>query len=153
MQNLITRPRRSDVTPWRGEFDDFFGRFFGRESQSHLPNVFRTMNMPAVDVAETDQSWNISVQLPGLKEKDIQVQLTGRQLVVSAERKWEDEKKGKEFLRVESQYGSFLRTIELPENARVEPDAIQAAYRDGVLEILIPKTEPTPAARIPVKAG
>ena len=95
----------------------------------------------------------ISIELPGLSEKDIQVQLVGQQLIVAGERKWEDEKKGKEFHRVESQYGAFRRSIQLPENARVDADALVATYKKGVLEISVPKMEPTPAAKIPVKAG
>jgi HSP20 family protein len=151
--NLIPWRDRSNFTSFRNELSSLFGRFFEDDIGSHLPATFRGSTMPPVDVAETEKNWTISVQLPGMSEKDIQVQILGRQLVVSGERKWEEEKKGKEFHRVESQYGSFSRSIELPENARLQPDALVACYRKGILEITVPKTEPTPAAKIPVKAG
>jgi HSP20 family protein len=92
------------------------------------------------------------VDLPGLEEKDIDVKLMGTQLMISAERKWEEEKKGKEFHRVESQYGSFARSLTLPENARMNRESIEATFQKGILEIKIPKVEPTPAAKIAIKA-
>jgi len=153
MLNLIPRRARNEASLFKNEIDDLVGRFFGTEVPSHLPATFSGNVMPPVDVAETEKLWTVSVQLPGLNEKDIAVQILGNQLVISGERKWEDEKKGKEFHRVESQYGSFYRSIALPENARLEPDSIAASYKKGILEITIPKLEPTPAAKIPVKAG
>jgi HSP20 family protein len=152
MMNLIPRRARNEASLFKNELDDLFGRFFETDIPN-LPAAFTRNVIPPVDVAETEKNWTVSVQLPGLSEKDIQVQILGNQLVVSGERKWEDEKKGKEFHRVESQYGSFQRSIALPENARLDPDSIAASYKKGILEITIPKVEPTPAAKIPVKAG
>jgi HSP20 family protein len=151
--NIIPWRKTDELATFRNGFDEVFQRFLAPEFGAHLPAAFRRNGMPPVDVAETEKSWTISFELPGLNEKDIQVQLMGRQLVVSGERKWEEEKKGKELRRVESQYGAFQRAVELPENARMDPDALTATYRRGVLEITVPKVEPTPAAKIPVKAG
>ena len=153
MLNLIPRRARNDASLFKNELDDLFGRFFDGDVASNLPTAFTRNVMPPVDVAETEKAWTVSVQLPGLSEKDIAVQILGNQLIVSGERKWEDEKKGKEFHRVESQYGSFQRSIALPDNARLDPESIAASYKKGILEISIPKVEPTPAAKIPVKAG
>ena len=151
---VIPWRKSDDVAIFRNEFDDLLNRFFKNDLgfPSRLPETFQRATVP-VDVAETEKNWTLSFELPGLNEKDIQVQLLGRQLVVSAERKWDEEKKGKEFHRVESQYGTFQRSIELPENARMDPDALTATYKKGVLEVLVPKVEPTPAAKIAVKAG
>ena len=74
----------------------------------------------------------------------------GSQILISGERKWEEEKKGKEFHRVESQFGSFERIVQLPENVRADPEKIDAAYKKGVLKITVPKLEKTPTAKIPV---
>ncbi len=146
--------RKSDeMSTFRNEFDQLFDRFFEPDFTTNLPATFRARTMPPVNVSETEKNWTLSFELPGLNEKDIQVQLMGNQLVVSGERKWEDEKKGKEFHRVESQYGSFQRAVALPDNARREPDSLVATYKKGILEITIPKTEPTPSAKIPVKAS
>jgi HSP20 family protein len=150
---LMPWRKRDDVATFRNEFDRLFDQFLEPDFGANLPAAFRTGAVPPVNVAETEKSWSVSFELPGLNEKDIQVQLMGNQLVVSGERKWEEEKKGKEFHRVESQYGSFQRAIQLPENARLEADALVATYKKGILEITIPKVEPTPAAKIPVKAG
>lgn len=150
--NLIPWRKQDEVATFRSEFDRLFDRFFESEFTSNLPATFRG-TIPPVNVAETEKNWTLAFELPGLNEKDIQVQILGNQLVVSGERKWEDEKKGKEYHRVESQYGSFQRSIELPENAKRDADALTAVYKKGILEVMIPKVEPTPAAKIPVKAG
>ena len=150
---VIPWRKSDDVVTFRSEFDNLWNRFLENDLETNLPAVFRRAAFPPVNVAETEKNWTLSFELPGLNEKDIQVQLMGNQLVISGERKWEEEKKGKEFHRVESQYGSFQRSIELPDNARREPDALVATYKKGILEISIPKVEPTPAAKIPVKVG
>lgn len=145
--NLIPWTDRS-LASFRNEFDEMLSRF----GRGELPAVFGRATFPPVNVSETEKSWTVSVELPGLAEKDINVQVLGRHLVVSGERKWEEEKKNKEFHRVESQYGSFQRTIPLPENLRLDPDAITATYKRGMLEVTLPKLEPTPAAKILVKS-
>lgn len=155
-----------NITPWRQRgasamvqpeiatlFDSLINEeWLGREFSSNLPQAFRRGTMPAVNLADSEKEFTATVELPGLDEKDIQIQLLGNQLVVSGERKWEQEKKDKEFYRVESQYGAFGRAIELPEGLRMDPDAIHASYSKGVLEIRIPKLEPRPAAKIAIKS-
>lgn len=151
---LIPRREHGPIASFRSEIDDLFQRFLGDfDGGTRLPAAFRQDLVPAVDVAETEKAFTFSFELPGLAEKDIQIQLVGNQLVVSAERKWEEEKQGKEFHRVESQFGRFQRSIALPPNARAQADAIQATYKRGILEVSIPKIEPTPSTKIPVKAG
>ena len=151
--NIIPWRKQDEVSGFRSEFEHLFNRFFEDNGGSRLPATFQRASFPPINVSETDKNWTVSFELPGLSEKDIQVQLMGNQLVVSGERRWEEEKKGKEFWRVESQYGSFQRAVELPNNARLQPDALAATYKRGVLEVTIPKAEPTPVAKIPVKAG
>lgn len=151
--SLIPWRGRNDIDPFRAEFDSILNRFPFQEADWHLPATFSRKVFPPVNISETEKAWTVAFELPGLDEKDIQVQVMGRQLVVSGERKWEQEKKGKEFRRVESQYGSFERAIALPDNLRLDPDAIAASYRRGILEVTLPKVEPTPAAKIPVKVN
>ena len=152
-----------NITPWRRreypsafDWDDLWTRFWGDGNEgiaSHLPEVFRTRLYPAVNVAETEDSFCITIDCPGLEEKDFQVEMMGNQLLISGERKWEEEKKGKEYRRVESQYGKFERTVPLPENARADAKKMDASYKKGVLTITVPKREKTPSAKIPVHAG
>jgi HSP20 family protein len=155
--NIIPWRRREVMSPLGVEFDDLFGRFWNGGQPmlvNRLPEAFRgDRPFPAVNVAETEDGYTVTMDCPGLEEKDFQVEVLGSTLIVSGERKWEEKKKGKEYRRVESQYGRFERMIELPENARLAPGEVDASYKKGVLTILIPKAERTPAAKIPVKAG
>jgi HSP20 family protein len=137
------------------EFEDFFKDFnvpFNNGSRNRLPAVFQTRSVPPLNVSESEQHYTVSVELPGMDAKDINIEVMGNQLTISGERKWEEEKKGKEFLRVESQYGNFSRTLMLPENLRSDREAIEATFQKGILEIKIPKVEPTPVAKIAIKA-
>lgn len=152
-----------NIIPWRRrefpstfEWDDLWSRFWGDGNEgiaSHLPEVFRARPFPAVNIAETEDSFCITIDCPGLEEEDFQIETMGNQLLISGERKWEEEKKGKEFRRVESQYGKFERTVQLPENARTEAEKVDASYTKGVLTITVPKLEKTPSSKIPVHAG
>lgn len=150
---LIPWRQRGELVDLRSEMDALINRFFSEMPESRLPAAFTREIIPPLNVAETDKSWCLSLEVPGLSEKDIQVQLVGRTLTISGERKWEEEKKGKEFRSVESQYGSFQRSFDLPENALVDANALSAVCKKGILEIVIPKTEPTQAAKIAVKPG
>jgi HSP20 family protein len=122
------------------------------EIASRLPELFRTRPFPAINVAETEDSFCITMDCPGMEEKDFRVERMGSQLLISGERKWEQEKKDKEFRRVESQYGSFRRAIDLPTGLVRDADAIQATFQKGVLEVRIPKVEPKPVTKVKVKA-
>jgi len=150
---LIPWTKRNDLASFRSEFDHLWSRLLDGDYDTNLPAAFNHATFPPVNVAESEKSWTVAVELPGLKEQDIQIQILGQQLMISGERKWDDEKKGKEFHRVESQYGAFQRAIQLPENTRLDPDAVVATYKKGMLEIVLPKVEPTPAAKIPIKAS
>lgn len=152
---LVPRRLRGSLLPVPDDMEDFFTRLWGEgdgDFFNRLPEVFQTRMFPAVNVAEMEDAFTITMDCPGLDEKDIQVEAMGNTLLLSGERKWEEEKKGKEFRRVESQYGKFERTVTLPDNVRIEPGKIDAMYEKGVLHIRIPKLEKTPTAKIPVHA-
>lgn len=152
--NIIPWRDRNGGTLLRTDFDDLFNRFLRDDDWSNrLPATFRKSTLPPVNIAESEKTWTVTCELPGLNEKDIQLQVMGNQLMISGERKWEEEKKNKEFHRVESQYGAFQRSITLPDNIRTDADGINATYKRGMLEITLPKVEPTPTARIQVKSG
>lgn len=121
-------------------------------ARSGWPAMFQEPEFPPVNISETAGHLSVSLELPGMETKDVQVELMGNQLHVSGERKWEEEQQGKEYCHVESRFGSFSRSISLPDSLRFDPDAIEATFQKGVLEIRIPKVEPTPAAKIPIKA-
>ena len=119
-------------------------------SASHLPEIFQSGLSPAVNIAEDEHVLTVSVEMPGLDEQDIDVQVLGNQLLIKAERKFEAEKKEKEYHRVEHQYGSFTRSITLPNGLRT--DDVTAKYSKGILNLDFPKVEPTPSSKIKVKS-
>jgi HSP20 family protein len=154
--NSLPWRRSNGATALATDFEEPFRDFlegFWRDVPSRLPATFRRSIHPAMNIVESPTLFTVQVELPGLDEKDIQIELMGNQLRIHGERKWEQEKKDKEFHRVESQFGSFERMVELPEGLRLEAESIQASYKKGVLEIRIPKIEPTPATKIAVKGG
>ena len=139
----------------RSDFDDFFSQAmepFGWGLPSRLAEMFQVRNSPAMNVCETAEHFVVSLELPGMDAKDVNVELLGNTLQISGERKWEEDKKGKDYRRVESQYGSFARSITLPDNLRLDRESIEATFQKGLLEIRVPKVEPTPAAKITIKA-
>lgn len=100
---------------------------------------------PAVDIVETPQEFLIKAELPDVKRDDIKVSVHNGQLRIEGERKQEKEEKDKKFHRVERFYGSFMRTFVLPEN--VDEAKLTADFKDGVLNVHLPKTEkPSPKA-------
>ena len=105
--------------------------------------------MPSMDVTETDKEIEVTAELPGLEEKDVQINLTDNLLTIRGEKKAEKEQKDKNYRLVERSYGSFERTLELPEG--VNPDAIKANIAKGVLKVTIPKPAPAQAKKIEVK--
>lgn len=119
--------------------------------RNRLPAAFRERGTPPMNVSESENQYLVTIDLPGLDVKDVAIELMGNQLHIKGERRWDEEQKGKEFHRVESRYGAFSRVLTLPENARIDRDAIEATFQKGILSIRIPKVEPTPASRIPIQ--
>jgi HSP20 family protein len=94
---------------------------------------------PAVDVLESKDSYLIRAELPGMKKEDIKIEVKDETLVLSGERKSEKPAEGVEYRHVERVAAEFWRTFSLPET--VKQDGIEASYKDGVIEIRVPKTE------------
>jgi HSP20 family protein len=105
---------------------------------------------PRFDVSETDQQFEVSVDLPGMKAEDFTIEFSNGELWISGERKCEHEDKGKTWHRIERSYGTFRRGIPLTE--AVKSDKITAEYKDGVLCVTVPKDEKAQPKRITVSA-
>jgi HSP20 family protein len=105
--------------------------------------------MVNMDVAETDKDIELTVELPGIEPKDVDISISGNVLTIKGEKKVEKEDKDKNYRRVERSYGSFMRSVELP--AGVAPDAIKAAVNNGVLKVTVPKPAAAAAKKIEVK--
>jgi HSP20 family protein len=104
-----------------------------------------------MDLVETDDHFVLKADLPGLSEEDVHVDVDNDVLTVSGERKSEHEDKRDGFARVERSYGSFRRSLTLPEG--VDADAVTASFDRGVLEISIPKPEQRKPRRVAIQVG
>ena len=124
----------------------FFGRFpqFGWFPKRPFGNGGITLPewSPQVDITEDDKEYLVKADLPEMKKEDVKVTIEDNVLSVSGERKAEKEEKNKKFHRIERSHGTFLRTFTLPEDA--DANKIAAEFKDGVLEVHLPKT---PAAK------
>ena len=131
-------------------FDDFFqgwdvAPFAG-------PSARLAAFHPSIDVKESDKEISVKAELPGLEEKDVEVLLDNETLTIKGEKKEEKEDKGKGYYHVECSYGSFHRVIPLP--AGIDKKKVQAQFKNGVLNITLPKAEEAKAKgkKIPIKS-
>jgi HSP20 family protein len=106
---------------------------------------------PAVDVYEDEHKVTLKIEVPGIDEKDIDVQVENNILTVHGERKIEKEEKEENYRRVERQYGSFTRTFTLPTT--VDTESVSATYDKGVLKIALPKKAEAKPKQIKVNVG
>jgi len=104
---------------------------------------------PTVDIAEDDTEYTVLAEVPGLDPKDLEVSISGGHLVLAGEKKESSERQGKDFCHTESRFGSFQRTIPLPD--AVDPESVEAEYANGVLIVHLKKSSAAAAKRIDVK--
>ena len=149
--HTIPVKKSMDGTPYsparifHDEMDRFFDDFFTGSGFS-LPGVGRgllegmdsTILKPRLDLGATDNAYTITVEIPGVSEKDICLELAHDTLTICGEKKQETQERNKNFYRVERSYGAFQRTLSLPEDANREN--IQADFKNGVLTIRIQRT-------------
>jgi len=102
-------------------------------------------------VTESDKEIEITAELPGLEEKDVQVNLSDNVLTIRGEKKAEKEQKEKDYHLIERNYGSFARSLDLP--AGIDPDSVKATIDKGVLKVTVPKPAPAVAKKIDVKSA
>jgi HSP20 family protein len=103
---------------------------------------------PALDVMETDTAYMVRVETPGMEKDDIKIEFEQNILTVSGEKKTEKEEKSEKYHRVERRYGSFCRSLRLTE---VDGEKITAVYKNGVLEITVPKAEKAQPKKISIE--
>jgi HSP20 family protein len=137
-------------------FDDFGSGFWNRPFRSLARlerDLSRSISAPAVDVAESDKAYEITAELPGLDEKNINITVANGALTIKGEKREETEEKKKDYYVSERRYGAFERQFTLPDS--VNPDKIEATFKNGVLKVTLPKTEEAqkPAKTINVKAA
>jgi HSP20 family protein len=114
-------------------FEDYLNNWFVRNAMTQRQERWR----PPVDVLERGNNLIIRTEIPGVDEKDIELKLDGRTLTIRGERKAENEESGCCYHRIESSYGTFSRSFDLPDS--VDAEKISAAYANGVISITIPQ--------------
>ena len=122
----------------QSEMNRLFDSFFGRPTATATGTGSRVW-MPVVDMFETKDELLLNFELPGVHEKDVSLSITGDLLTVRGERQFRQELKDDNYYHVERAYGKFERSVQLP--MPVQADRVKATYRDGVLEVKLPKAE------------
>jgi len=130
---LITR-----FDPFK-ELRDLENRFLTSYSQASAQEDSISTFSPSVNTREGEFAYHLDIDLPGVKKEDIKVDLKEGRLTISGERNFKEEVKEEDYYKVETSFGKFTRSFDLPENVDVEN--IEASSENGVLEVTIPKLE------------
>ncbi len=132
-----------EIRKLQNEFNRFFEDFWRRRDFAISPNIsqfsFSGFREPLTDVRETDGEFIVTMELPGIDKNDIELNVTDSDLEIRVERKEMLEEKRSNFIRSERSYKGFYRSLRFP--SKVIPDEATARYKDGILEIRIPKAE------------
>jgi HSP20 family protein len=130
--------------PFTREIDRVFDAFFGQTDQGRRW-------VPPMDLVEAEDHFVLKADLPGLSEGDVNIEVQDGTLTISGERKSEHEQREKGWYRIERSFGSFSRSLTLPDG--VDPDGIEASFSEGVLEVRIPKPEERKPRRISISSS
>ncbi|MCC7477957.1 Hsp20/alpha crystallin family protein [bacterium] len=140
--------RTSDARSLRSEIERLFDEFAGfTPARSREGRI--SVWAPAVDVRETAESFIVAAELPGMSKEDIHVELENGTLTIKGERRFEKQDESENYHFVERSYGSFYRSFGLPKNVNAE--GISAEYRDGVLQVTLPKAEEVKPRKVSVE--
>lgn len=147
---LIRWEPAAELNTIQTEMSRLFNSLFDTPTRPTGGTVTRRW-IPAMDLVEDGDHYVLRADLPGLSEKDVHIELESDVLRISGERRSEhtDEKRG--YRRVERSYGSFSRSLTLPEG--VNPDAVEAQFDRGVLEVRIPKPEQVKPRKVTISVG
>ncbi len=141
-------PMQDMVSSFTRELDPFFNNGFGR-GLFNLPNrVLDQGWQPVVDVEERENELVLNAELPGMKKKEIEITVEDNVLTLVGEKKTEDKKGSGDYYRSERFFGRFERSFTLP--TYVEADKANATFKDGVLQIALPKKEEAMSRKIAI---
>jgi HSP20 family protein len=116
-------------------FTSLFDRLF--EDYTNTEKFARFL--PSVDLVESPTQYELHIALPGIEKKDVNIEIQNGQLVISGERKFVNESKDKTYHTIETRYGHFYRSFDLPDN--IDTNKIEAEFKNGMLQISLPKNE------------
>lgn len=137
--------QRNPLAVLRSEFDDLWNRVWNIKEDGWFAGVFS----PNADLTETDNTFQLKMDIPGMQAKDFDIQVRGNQVTVSGRREEEKEEKGKSFHRMERRSGNFSRSLSLP--CGINESEVAAEYNQGVLTIVLPKCAEAKTKKINVK--
>jgi HSP20 family protein len=136
-----------DLTQMREEMDRLFGQFL-RRGEGEEATWGQGMWAPPVDIYETDDAFMLKAELPGFTKEDVNIEVHENRLIIRGERKRETEAKEDQYHRLERAYGRFERAFWLPTT--VDAEHIQASFKNGILEMRLPKSEKAKPKQIPI---
>lgn len=148
MRSLLRIDQPTSIDVLRREMDHLFDEMIpfswkrsnGEKLASWTPNA---------DLIEEDNAFHLRVDLPGMTKKDIKVNYQDGRLTISGEREKEKEEETRDYIRRERSYGSFFKSLTLP--AEIKEEQIKANFKDGVLDVTLPKVEPKKAKAVHIE--
>jgi HSP20 family protein len=145
----LTRTRNRNLNSLQNEIDRVFDRFFPSREQTQESSSSRAVWRPQMDLTETDESYRLHLDMPGMSKDELKISYQDNELVVSGERESTHTDEDEEFVRVERSFGQFRRSFTLPRT--VDADNIDATYDNGVLTVTVPKTEKVKPRQIEIQ--
>lgn len=136
--NLIKWDPFKELEDVSNRLNRLFGRSENRAESSQSMLTVADWS-PSVDISETDDAYLIKGEIPGVKKEDVKVTVQDGMLTIQGERRMEKEEKNKKFHRVECSYGNFVRSFRMPDDA--DEEKVKAEFKDGMLNISLPKSE------------
>lgn len=139
MQGIQKESELSPIESFRRKMDRFFDDIDPLTHRSGNGGMQMELWAPDTDVSETEDEYMISVDLPGISKENVEINYKDNRLTISGERKQEEKKEEKDFLRKERYHGTFTRSFSMPSDVKGED--IRASFKDGVLTVKIPKSK------------
>jgi HSP20 family protein len=140
MPNLVRKDPFFELTTLQDRVNQLFNRAFGGfEGVGFEQPLTSAEFLPPVDILEDEHNIMLQVEIPGVKEQDLNITLENNVLTLTGERKFKEEEKKENYYRIERRYGKFTRSFTLPVG--VDAEKVEAVFENGVLNITIPKKE------------
>lgn len=155
--DTVQEPSGSDLISFE-DLDTWFDDFLSRRWPSPFSNIKfpewpgstgSAGNLPKVDIIDHDKEVEVQAALPGVKKENLEVSINENSITIRASTRTEEKKEGKQYFRKEISRGQFQRTLQLPDN--VDSENAKASFKDGILEVTIPKLEKSKRKNIEIK--
>ena len=139
--------KNQEIRKMRKDMDRLFDRIWEEFSGPLITRPAR--EIPFIDLSETEENLIIKAEVPGINPEDLDISIADDTLTIKGEMKQEIVSEGEDYHRTERRYGSFSRTLQLP--CRITMDDVEATYKKGILNIVLPKCKPEKARGVKVK--